>query len=338
MTKKSSEYSKQSPKLDYRLSTPIQKPLSTKTKTPILPIMGGININVPMPVMPSKQKTPISSPILNRLINRPDPVVPIRDTSQPAFNVGQNVAVPLAAEGASKYAAQMNLYRPKSFSDVLVNIPQAIRIAKEYEAAPSMERRALDSYKNMAEETKRQFDYMTRPISKGGLGVDVSVSENDPYKKAAEMMEDANQSRFKVLSTKTTGGHPFFTDDENDMFRAVHDFFGHAATGRGFDPHGEEAAYRSHSAMFSPRARGAMTTETRGQNSALNYGTNKGEFPEQKIALLDTAQFITPIGRRAEFVKASKEAKLAHERMLKGFKPKAGGILDSYKYGMERGI
>jgi hypothetical protein len=87
-----------------------------------------------------------------------------------------------------------------------------------------------------------------------------------------------------VLSTKTTGGHPFFSDDENDMFRAVHDVFGHAGTGRGFDRHGEEAAYQSHASMYSPLARMALATETRGQNAALITGG--GQFAEQKVALL----------------------------------------------------
>lgn len=58
----------------------------------------------------------------------------------------------------------------------------------------------------------------------------------------------------------------------NDLFRAVHDYFGHAKEGVGFRADGEENAWRSHSAMYSPEARRAMTSETRGQNSWVNYG------------------------------------------------------------------
>jgi hypothetical protein len=58
----------------------------------------------------------------------------------------------------------------------------------------------------------------------------------------------------------------------NDMFRAIHDYFGHGKDGVGFRADGEENAWRSHASMFSPLARLAMTTETRGQNSWLNYG------------------------------------------------------------------
>jgi hypothetical protein len=89
------------------------------------------------------------------------------------------------------------------------------------------------------------------------------------------------------MSSATTGGHPFFSDEENDQFRAVHDAFGHAAIGRGFSRHGEEAAYQAHSQMFSPEARPALHTETRAQNSVVNYGRKPGSFPEQKVAIID---------------------------------------------------
>jgi hypothetical protein len=235
------------------------------------------------------------------------------------FGVGQNVAVPAAAEGAARYARDLGLVRPNRFDNVIVNYPQGRKIAQEYEAAPSFDKAAVPHYRAMAEETKRQFDFLTAPRSQGGLGVDVSVSQDDPYKRAADMMKDAAQSKFKVLSTQVTGGHPYFTNDENDMFRAVHDYFGHAATGRGFDPHGEEAAFRSHYAMFSPNARPAMATETRGQNSAINFGSNPGNFVEQKVATLPTAQLITPIGRRSSLALGIHDATKAHARMLKGF-------------------
>jgi hypothetical protein len=58
----------------------------------------------------------------------------------------------------------------------------------------------------------------------------------------------------------------------NDIFRAVHDFFGHYKEGVGFRADGEENAWRSHVAMYSDEAKPAMTAETRGQNSWVNYG------------------------------------------------------------------
>jgi len=63
----------------------------------------------------------------------------------------------------------------------------------------------------------------------------------------------------------------------NDLFRIVHDVYGHAKEGVGFRAAGEENAWRSHARMYSPEALPAMTMETRGQNNWLNYGPH-GDF------------------------------------------------------------
>jgi hypothetical protein len=102
------------------------------------------------------------------------------------------------------------------------------------------------------------------------------------------------------------------------MFRAVHDVFGHAATGRGFDRHGEEAAWLSHIRMYSPAARPAVTTETRGQNSVLNFGSRPGTFPEQKVVTLPSGSLVAPIGRRAAFRQALQQARGFHEQAFGG--------------------
>jgi len=59
--------------------------------------------------------------------------------------------------------------------------------------------------------------------------------------------------------------------NSNEMFRAVHDAFGHGIRGNSFGALGEEVAWGSHAQMYSPLARIAMTSETRGQNSFVNY-------------------------------------------------------------------
>jgi hypothetical protein len=238
------------------------------------------------------------------------------------MSVGRDTAVPSAVAGANQYSQQQGLVRPNRFDNVLVNIPQAKRSAADYMAAPAYDKAAEPSYRALAAETSKQFDFMTRPRHKGGMGMDVEVTKNDPYAKPsgapdpAGMMRDVRENnRIKVLSTKTTGGHPFLSDEQNDQFRAVHDVFGHSATGRAFDPHGEEAAFRSHYSMFSPSARPAMASETRAQNSANNYGgLPKGSFVDQKVVTLPSTQLITPIGRRAAFHIAAGQAKRAHER------------------------
>lgn len=82
----------------------------------------------------------------------------------------------------------------------------------------------------------------------------------------------------------------------NDLFRAVHDAFGHGLEGAGFRARGEENAWQAHVRLFTGSAVGAITSETRGQNSWLNYGPH-GEknrtapvedtvFADQKTGLM----------------------------------------------------
>lgn len=66
----------------------------------------------------------------------------------------------------------------------------------------------------------------------------------------------------------------------NDVFRIVHDFFGHGIEGSGFGARGEENAWQSHMRLYSEEALPAVTSETRGQNSWVNYGP----FGEQNRA------------------------------------------------------
>jgi hypothetical protein len=112
------------------------------------------------------------------------------------------------------------------------------------------------------------------------------------------MMQDVAENKHMYIrkseidADPATGrAHPLLSNEENDMFRTVHDFFGHAASGRGFGKDGEEAAWVAHSVMFSPEARRAMTTETRGQNS---YYNKFGEFAPQKAGLLPEPYMLLP--------------------------------------------
>jgi hypothetical protein len=171
--------------------------------------------------------------------------------------------------------------------------------AKAYERAErAPQRPGIEaSYRSMREHVGKQFDWLTGPKDQGGLGYSVEYSDTDPYDNVHSMADDIRQGRLKVLKTASTGGHAFFTDEENDKFRAVHDVFGHGAIGRGQSRHGEEAAYVAHRQMFPPEARAALTSETRGQNSYLNYGSS-GTFPDQSkklIGLPDWAESDGPV-------------------------------------------
>lgn len=202
------------------------------------------------------------------------------------FMLGAGHAVPEIAAAAQRYAAGVgsNYRRPASFGGIVTTPQMQESLAAAYHALPSYDRRAEPAFRAMRDETVAQFEHMTAPRHRGGLGISVETTNEDPYSGPSGLFRDLyHDRRMRVLSTRTTGSHPFFSDDENDMFRAVHDVFGHAGTGRGFDRHGEEAAYQSHARMYSPLARMALATETRGQNAALIH---TGQFQEQKIATL----------------------------------------------------
>lgn len=230
------------------------------------------------------------------------------------------------AQGGEAYAARQGFAggpRP-DYSQVTANPGFARAVAQRYEAAPTFDERAVPHFDAMRHETARQFDYLTAPRRRGGMGIDVRVQDHDPYGNAGEMLRDLHENqRLRVLGTNAPGGgsHPYFTPEENDQFRAVHDAFGHAATGRGFDRHGEEAAYQSHSRMYSPAARPAMTTETRGQNSTFIYGKRPGVFPQQKIVTLPGAGRIVPIGRRSVQRATLLQAAQFHAQMFPGASP-----------------
>jgi hypothetical protein len=63
----------------------------------------------------------------------------------------------------------------------------------------------------------------------------------------------------------------------------VHDAFGHAVERTDFSPAGEESAWNLHRQLFSPEARPALATETRGQAA---YTYKYGDFPPQKATIL----------------------------------------------------
>lgn len=139
------------------------------------------------------------------------------------------------------------------------------------------------SYDQLIVETQKQYD---------ALPVKISFHEGDKnYENSQDMLDDVhNYNHLHVY--KGGDDHVFLgnkTIDKdgltaNDKFRAVHDYFGHSIDGYQFGKDGEENAWIEHSKMFSPLAQIALSTETRGQNSYVNYsGVNEATL--QKIRL-----------------------------------------------------
>lgn len=98
----------------------------------------------------------------------------------------------------------------------------------------------------------------------------------------------------------------------NEQFRAVHDAIGHGVEPNQFGAIGEERAYGVHSQTFSPLARFALASETRGQNSAVNYTPMNAKVTEKVNKLKDEARYAPP-ERKAEI---QEEIKYIYENEL----------------------
>ena len=171
----------------------------------------------------------------------------------------------------------------------------ARKIAEAYEAMqhaphdPAVRR----SYEAMIDETLDQYHALRN------AGYDFHFmrdGEPDPYAESPALgYLDAKDGRLTVFPTDQGYGMSMLHSEEmnpllkrvgrigdldnataNDAFRAVHDMFGHHGPGNPFFRHkGEERAWEAHSRMYSDDALPAMTSETRGQNSWLNFGPHE---------------------------------------------------------------
>lgn len=133
------------------------------------------------------------------------------------------------------------------------------------------------AYERLIKETQDQYDAVKKKIK-------ISFHEGDKqYLSSSEMLDDVHNRKHlwvfrggedhSLLGSKTRDSEGLTA---NDKFRAVHDYFGHSIEGYMFGKRGEENAWIEHSKMFSPLAQWALTSETRGQNSFVNFsGKNK---------------------------------------------------------------
>lgn len=175
------------------------------------------------------------------------------------------------------------------------------------------------AYDALKREIADQYDHL---VSRG-VKFSRWTKEGQPYKDSKEMRADAVNNRH-LHYFPTEGGfgsteakpddpgrtHPLNEDAPghppgtkyNDLFRAVHDYYGHAVHGHQFGPQGEVRAWHEHARMLSPLARKALTTETHGQNSWVNFGPHNPQalkpterpFADQKANILSDHETLKP--------------------------------------------
>ena len=191
------------------------------------------------------------------------------------------------------------------------------------------------SYGALNAQIKQQYD----AIRKAGYTVEPWTGAGEPYKSSAEMSADVrdNKHLFFTPTARSFSGQennlmlqPSGVGDlsHNDLFRAVHDFFGHAKEGLQFGPRGEYNAWREHSQMFSPEAQGALAAETLAQNAFVNFGSHLRNA-EGNIPAVGEPGYVPPAQRpfaeQKNFVVPSELRKAAQFQPLP---PGAGKALD----------
>jgi uncharacterized protein DUF3293 len=225
---------------------------------------------------------------------------------------------------ASRYLAEARLPDDDSPRFVPVTDELGMLVADLYVAMRHEPENPLvaASYRQYVREVTEQYEFA---VTRLGLRVEPWPHASEPYRDSRQMVDDVRNNRhLYVLATHVRWGeaetchadHPMLTPTgivadgvelvANDLFRVVHDVFGHAMEGHQFGPIGEEKAWLEHYGMFSPLARPALTAETRGQTCWMYFGPQtrascgaligKGEpgwvpvpqrpFAEQKAGLL----------------------------------------------------
>lgn len=209
---------------------------------------------------------------------------------------------------------------------VEVDRDRAMAIADLYNAAQNIpsDPDVVAAYNALETETIAQYEY----LAKAGYQMIPWGSPGQPYANSREMMADVRDNKrifyYKSINEfeQGFGSDPAVMDEliksnpmlrkaggtvldsegkpyeqtVNDIFRAIHDIFGHAKEGHSFGPRGEENAWRQHARMFTPLARQAMTNETRAQNSWVNFGDHLRR-PDGTLPLPGDPDFVHPADR-----------------------------------------
>jgi hypothetical protein len=198
---------------------------------------------------------------------------------------------------AERYARDNGIPLRRQAAYAKVDEDRASRIAAAYDEmkhAPN-DPVVREAYENLIQQTLAQY----RALEQDGYQFYFYDETTDPYEgKPWNAMRDlrANKRMAVFTSLAGFGTEPTDVSDNpllaetglfwsygtpdgprkrvlaNDLFRAVHDAFGHGLEGAGFRADGEENAWQAHVRLFTGSAVAALTSETRGQNSWLNFG------------------------------------------------------------------
>ena len=190
---------------------------------------------------------------------------------------------------AREYMEQAGINKPLRMRYVKPDIAYLQKVADFMEATPSdLDAEGVrESYTALANETKAQYEIM----KKNGIKIEPFTGKGEPYANSQEMMADVRDNKHLWFFTTEEGfgsgsqadpSHPLLQKTGvvingyelvfNDLFRAVHDYFGHTKGNFQFGPAGEYNAFLAHADMFTDAAVPALAAETLAQNAWVNYG------------------------------------------------------------------
>lgn len=188
--------------------------------------------------------------------------IDVSKESLPVSSLRRQYAIGKAYELAAEKHPE---YEKGVFDDYKRNHPAIVSQAGAHDYSSLVR----SSYGAAAKETKNQFHSI--PLKFQFHGGDLN------YHNSGEMLRDINlHGNMTVFRGGDRHEYLHHVDpatglNENEMFRAVHDAYGHGIHGNPFGAKGEEIAYHTHAQMYSPLARLAVAGETRGQNSNVNF-------------------------------------------------------------------
>lgn len=226
---------------------------------------------------------------VQRLIANPDlnPSVQVARQFNPEFNLDVIRAAPKSSLEkqfpiARAYETLTGDVAPalkgKMFAQYLRMYPEDIRKS----GATNLDELIPAAYEQLGKENAKQFDAMLNKGMKFSYG-----HEGVNYLDSPEMLRDALLNKH-MYTFRGGEPHEFLNKvdpytglNQNEVFRAVHDYLGHGTTGSSFGPMGEELAYAAHGQVYSPLAKMAAASETRGQNSFVNYGGINADLHRQ---------------------------------------------------------
>lgn len=162
----------------------------------------------------------------------------------------------------------------------------------------------LDTYKAFMDETMEMYN----TLIDNGYKIEPWTKPGEPYGVNSDLVrKDINENKhlYYLRSKSATGAneqsslddsYPLFRETGivingdpvlyNDLFRAVHDIFGHGIYKNSFSTQGEFKAYQAHSNMYSPEAQSALFLETVSYNAY--YSVNKEYAPRKMYVVPDS--------------------------------------------------